>query len=168
MKVITTNRLNRFWKNGILPIKNSLANKLNTSSVVNNLLTTAAGYALDARQGKALDDKITALNGKLGYAAERSVTLNGWTIYYQNAGAGYIYVDISRSVPSLDSGSQYTEITNLPFTVAFKQRLLITNHVGYTVVGSGFATFNGSSMACCYERYSAAVSNHIFGLLRVA
>lgn len=65
MKVITTNRLNRFWKNGILPIKNSLANKLNTSSVVNNLLTTAAGYALDARQGKALDDKITALNGKL-------------------------------------------------------------------------------------------------------
>ena len=65
MKVITTNRLNRFWKNGVLPIKNALANKLNTSSVVNNLLTTAAGYALDARQGKALDDKITALNGKL-------------------------------------------------------------------------------------------------------
>lgn len=64
MKVITTNRLNRFWKNGVLPIKNALATKLNTSSVVNNLLTTAAGYALDARQGKALDDKITALNGK--------------------------------------------------------------------------------------------------------
>lgn len=65
MKVITTNRLNRFWKNGVLPIKNSLANKLNTANVVNNLLTTAAGYALDARQGKALDDKITALNSNL-------------------------------------------------------------------------------------------------------
>lgn len=65
MKVITTNRLNRFWKNGVLPIKNALATKLNTSSVVNNLLTTAAGYALDARQGKALDDKITALNGNI-------------------------------------------------------------------------------------------------------
>lgn len=65
MKVITTNRLNRFWKNGVKPIKDALANKLNTSSIVNNLLTTAAGYALDARQGKALDDKITALNGKL-------------------------------------------------------------------------------------------------------
>jgi len=64
MKVITTNRLNRFWKNGVLPIKNALANKLNTANVVNNLLTTVAGYALDARQGKALDDKITALNGK--------------------------------------------------------------------------------------------------------
>ena len=67
MKVITTNRLNRFWKNGVLPIKNSLANKLNTANVVNNLLTTAAGYALDARQGKALDDKITTLNSKLSY-----------------------------------------------------------------------------------------------------
>ena len=65
MKVITTNRLNRFWKNGVKPIKDALANKLNTSSIVNNLLTTAAGYALDARQGKALDDKITALNGSL-------------------------------------------------------------------------------------------------------
>lgn len=64
MKVITTNRLNRFWKNGVKPIKDALANKLNTSSIVNNLLTTAAGYALDARQGKALDDKITALNGR--------------------------------------------------------------------------------------------------------
>lgn len=64
MKVITTNRLNRFWKNGVLPIKNSLASKLNTSNVVNNLLTTIAGYALDARQGKILDDKITALISK--------------------------------------------------------------------------------------------------------
>lgn len=28
----------------------------------NNLTTTASGYALDARQGKALDDKVTQLN----------------------------------------------------------------------------------------------------------
>lgn len=75
MKVITTNRLNRFWKNGVLPIKNALATKLNTSSVVNNLLTTAAGYALDARQGKALDDKITALNSKS--TQQITATING-------------------------------------------------------------------------------------------
>jgi len=86
MKVITTNRLNRFWKNGVLPIKNALANKLNTANVVNNLLTTAAGYALDARQGKALDDKITTLNGKLKikYADNgKAITIgaNG-TVYY--------------------------------------------------------------------------------------
>ena len=31
----------------------------------NNLTTTASGYALDARQGKALDDKVTQLNSAL-------------------------------------------------------------------------------------------------------
>ena len=31
----------------------------------NNLTTTASGYALDARQGKALNDKVTQLNSAL-------------------------------------------------------------------------------------------------------
>lgn len=59
MKVITTNRLNRFWKNGILP---KIAEKLASSAVINNLTTTAAGYALDARQGKTLKDEIDRTN----------------------------------------------------------------------------------------------------------
>lgn len=33
-----------------------VATKLNVANVVNNLTTTASGYALDARQGKALND----------------------------------------------------------------------------------------------------------------
>lgn len=39
--------------------------KLNIANVINNLLTTEAGYALDARQGKVLEDEITELNSKL-------------------------------------------------------------------------------------------------------
>lgn len=35
------------------------------SSIANNLVTTAAGFALDARQGKALMDEITAINDNL-------------------------------------------------------------------------------------------------------
>lgn len=42
-----------------------IAAKLNTANVINNLVTTAAGYALDARQGKALSDKITTLNSNI-------------------------------------------------------------------------------------------------------
>lgn len=116
MKVITTNRLNRFWKNGVLPIKNALATKLNTSSVVNNLLTTAAGYALDARQGKALDDKITALNGKLNgivLSEEIAVTTNGnWatlnkpgyklaSVYTVRADSSYYIKGINRRTDGL-------------------------------------------------------------------
>ena len=168
MKVITTNRLNRFWTNGVKPIKDALASKLNTSSVINNLLTTVAGYALDARQGKVLDDKITALNGKLGYTTNvTTVTLNGWTVQYQNAGAGYIYVHIMRTVQKLEGSSAYTEITNLPFTAAFTQWMPITNVVATTVVGSGIANFSGTTLTCRYQPYGAAVSNVITGLLRV-
>lgn len=39
-----------------------VATKLNAANVVNNLTTTASGYALDARQGKALNDAVTTLN----------------------------------------------------------------------------------------------------------
>lgn len=35
-----------------------VATKFNAANVVNNLTTTASGYALDARQGKTLNDKV--------------------------------------------------------------------------------------------------------------
>lgn len=38
-----------------------VATKLNIDHVVNNLTTTTAGYALDARQGKALNDKVSKI-----------------------------------------------------------------------------------------------------------
>lgn len=62
MKIITTNLLNRFWKNGVKPIKAAVEKKLDTAKVINNLLTTAPGYALDARQGKVLQDQVDVLN----------------------------------------------------------------------------------------------------------
>lgn len=65
MKIIDTNKLNRFWKNGVKPIKDSVAQKLDTSKVINNLLTTKAGYALDARQGKVLQDQVSEINSNL-------------------------------------------------------------------------------------------------------
>lgn len=43
----------------------TIFDKFDKSKVVNNLTTNVAGYALDARQGKALDDKITEINGSL-------------------------------------------------------------------------------------------------------
>ena len=43
----------------------SVFEKLDKSKVANNLTTNAEGYALDARQGKALQDQITSLNGSL-------------------------------------------------------------------------------------------------------
>ena len=39
--------------------------KLEKANVVNSLLVTEEGYALDARQGKILDEKISELNGEM-------------------------------------------------------------------------------------------------------
>lgn len=52
--------------------------KLNTANVINNLLTTEAGYALDARQGKIIGNRITELSGKLkekGYSISQGGSL---------------------------------------------------------------------------------------------
>ena len=77
MKIIDTNKLNRFWKNGVKPIKDEVAKKLSSSKVANNLLTTVSGYALDARQGKVLNDKISEINTGL-------VTVHMPTIAFAN------------------------------------------------------------------------------------
>ena len=64
--------------------------KLNIANVVNNLTTTASGYALDARQGKTLNDALSGIgntiatgltpsNGTLAHAAK--VKIGKFVIY---------------------------------------------------------------------------------------
>lgn len=56
-----------------------VATKLNIANVVNNVTTTASGYALDARQGKALNDAITWKNLPSVTGGANAITLpNGW------------------------------------------------------------------------------------------
>lgn len=55
--------------NNIIKLADTLKEKINgafpAANLINNLTTTEAGFGLDARQGKALDDKITEINGSL-------------------------------------------------------------------------------------------------------
>lgn len=46
----------------VTSLNNLISQKVDTSTVVNNLLTTEAGFVLDARQGKALNDSISDLS----------------------------------------------------------------------------------------------------------
>lgn len=57
-----------------------VATKLNASNVVNNLTTTSSGYALDARQGKALGDRVITLEHKGALITRVSVTSAQTTI----------------------------------------------------------------------------------------
>ena len=53
----------------VIKLADTLKEKINgafpAANLINNLTTTEAGFGLDARQGKALDDKITEINGSL-------------------------------------------------------------------------------------------------------
>ena len=49
---------------------------LNTANVANNVTTTSSGYALDARQGKTLNDRINDLLYRLAFNASMNGTIN--------------------------------------------------------------------------------------------
>lgn len=55
--------------NNVIKLADTLKDAINgafpTANLINNLTTTEAGFGLDARQGKALDDKITEINGSI-------------------------------------------------------------------------------------------------------
>lgn len=54
-----------------------VATKLNIDHVVNNLTTTNSGYALDARQGKALNDVFNQLIVMKSYSKQYTIPANG-------------------------------------------------------------------------------------------
>lgn len=56
----------------VADVRKDVDGKVSKSSVVNNLVTTKEGYALDARQGQELDNKITALNSSLSKNLNRN------------------------------------------------------------------------------------------------
>ena len=75
----------------VIKLADTLKDKINgafpAANLINNLTTTEAGFGLDARQGKALDDKITEINGSLKSFAPRpgliyDGTVNSATIIF--------------------------------------------------------------------------------------
>lgn len=110
--------------------------------VVNSLTMTEPGYALDARQGRALDEKITRLSAEAARTARYSATLTaaGWSAsapYTQTASAAGVlstddpFVDVDMSGAS--GSAQGTALTEA------------WGFVGRVTAG------NGQITAYCYE-----------------
>jgi len=89
-----------------------VATKFNAANVVNNLTTTASGYALDARQGKTLNDLI---NNMAVIVTETSAEVN--ITQGINSGGGKAWTGLGGSaiVPTVPSG--YTFAGNVNVTV---------------------------------------------------
>lgn len=72
----------------VTALNNLISQKVDTSTVVNNLLTTEAGFVLDARQGKTLNDSISELSSKLEVikftlTSSSVVSINAQNCYYE-------------------------------------------------------------------------------------
>lgn len=86
--------------NNVIRLADTLKDKINgafpAANLINNLTTTEAGFGLDARQGKALDDKITEINGSLNDLNNfkfRKI-INNWSSASQvSGGCGIYHVD---------------------------------------------------------------------------
>lgn len=87
-------------------LETALGNKVNTSDIANNLTTTTAGKVLDATQGKALNDSISATNTAITNKhklTRKTVNTSSWTadttsqsgstLYKKSIALSHVYVD---------------------------------------------------------------------------
>lgn len=109
--------------NNVIKLSDTLKDKINgafpAANLINNLTTTEAGFGLDARQGKALDDKITEINGSLNKADENA--LGNWMVGYSVLGAGFVIpipsinnLSLSNKKVKIFTTSGWQECTSQP------------------------------------------------------
>ena len=81
----------------VIKLADTLKDKINgafpAANLINNLTTTEAGFGLDARQGKVLDDKITEINGSLNHHDNFKFrkAIDNWSSASQISGGCGIY-----------------------------------------------------------------------------
>ena len=122
MGIITTNLLNRFWKKGIKPIRESLDEKVEVSKIIESTNITEPGFVMD---GRTASEEFSELNRKLVYGSQININddlnnlING-SYYCTNV------TDIVLSLknkPPIDAGEM--GIFWIPFTPNNRQGLQI-------------------------------------------
>lgn len=140
----------------------SIEDGANKTVLQNNLVTTVEGYALDARQGKVLDDKITELKNEsithnIPRITPKDITsyITDGTFYKRlNGTDGYSlfedifvgdYIKMSRPItcPNQDSsvavtGSQYVTVIGLDTLMYNGDSSYINYHHAVMTAGQGF------------------------------
>ena len=108
----------------VIKLADTLKDKINgafpAANLINNLTTTEAGFGLDARQGKVLDDKITEINGSLNNKIGRIIypfSNDGITIQYRGVAFIIIKQDgiLGAAIYFINSTNylfQYTKISD--------------------------------------------------------
>lgn len=98
----------------------NIADGANKTTLANNLITTASGYALDARQGKILNDKITAINDSLAKKAWQDVGSN-------------LFIERDTTYVSFNTLQAYINANNslVDFAIVFTAKQALTKGTDY-------------------------------------
>lgn len=109
--------------NNVIRLADTLKDKINgafpAANLINNLTTTEAGFGLDARQGKALDDKITEINGSLE-------NLNNFTDIPSNSDLNDIkFFNVGKYCCSFNVVAE--TVLNSPFATAFTMEVFYSS-----------------------------------------
>lgn len=147
--------------NNVIKLADTLKEKINgafpAANLINNLTTTEAGFGLDARQGKALDDKITEINGSLNQKINSLNPSNAIRLYKRvgylatSGGGWYRFAEIICLYDVIAKGSecQYIETTvRQTFNNALgcfhkvSLYLIYADRAKMTVVGQGTNVLN--------------------------
>lgn len=118
--------------------------KINTSAIANNLTTTASGYVLDARQGKALNDKITknvtvgsmvSLTNNVEYVA----STDGYLFIHGEAGYG-AYADLWKGAIYYAQIHAYNQTNGMSNSLFVRKGVVIKAHFDSSTGSSAYFT----------------------------
>lgn len=118
-------------------LKEKIGSALQPESIVNNQVTTEAGFALDARQANpnidgTLAKKVSDLNGSLNKADENA--LGNWMVGYSVSGAGFVI-----PIPSINNISLINKKVKIFTTSGWQECTSQPNFVSR--FGSGYNVF---------------------------
>lgn len=88
-------------------------NKIDKANVANNLTTTEADFVLDARQGKALQDQLTTLNGSL----ENYITARQG--YFGTSGVSSSWIQASDYPQKYQYAYKFPDVDGYKFLIGF-------------------------------------------------
>lgn len=133
--------------NNVIKLADTLKDKINgafpAANLINNLTTTEAGFGLDARQGKALDDKITEINGSKkipSFGIENIFTGNPFCIV--NNGSDVISVQTDWDI---DNGGY--RVKNIKYPAGTATNLTVSLSLpANSIVIVDVNTFNGENI----------------------
>ena len=114
----------------------------------NNLTTTASGYALDARQGKALNDKVTQLNSAL--ECKQTSLASGNISYFGVANSfDFVFANGMHLIKSritvlqnVSAGNGAIVLRNLSKTWKNEDKIACTTDTGSTIYLQGIVGEN--------------------------